>query len=59
MRLVITNKRAYGWIRRRRRIEIRIQTLLSIAKRCATHIHLPANSLAHGDSLYDESGLPG
>lgn len=59
MRLVITNKRAYGWILSRRRIERQLQALLSIAKDCADHIRLPATSLAHGDSLYDENGLPG
>lgn len=59
MRLVITNKRAYGWIQRRRRIERQLQALLSIANECAAHIRPPATSLAHGDSLYDENGLPG
>lgn len=34
------------------------ERLLAIGKDCAAHIKEPYRSIAHGDLLYDERGLP-
>ena len=34
------------------------ERLLYIAKNCATHLKEPFRSADHGDSLYDQIGLP-
>ena len=43
---------------RQKQKEERVQELMAIAQRCAAHIIQPVRAVAHGDILYDASGLP-
>ncbi len=43
---------------RQQQKELRVQELMAIAQRCASHITQPVQAVAHGDLLYDERGLP-
>jgi antitoxin VapB len=36
----------------------RVQRLLALGERCASHMDQPFSSTDHGDLLYDEAGLP-
>ena len=46
-------------VKRSQEKNARLQEMLMIGKRCATHIHHPVTALEHGEMLYDESGMPG
>jgi antitoxin VapB len=45
-------------IRSQRQEEARVQELMTIAQRCATHIAQPVTAQDHGDMLYDDQGMP-
>ena len=46
-------------LRRRQEKEVRLEELMAIGRRCASHIHQPVTALDHGEMLYDETGMPG
>ena len=44
--------------RRERSVEVRIQKLRAIRKRCRSLLKDEPSTVEHGDFLYDENGLP-
>ena len=60
MTTVVLNalRRQRDQIDRQQKREAQVNELMAIAERCAAHIDRPVSSLAHGDLLYDERGMP-
>ncbi|MYB17667.1 MAG: protein transcription factor [Holophagales bacterium] len=44
---------------RRRDLDVRVEELLAIGRRCAESLQPGPSAVEHGDLLYDERGLPG
>ena len=44
--------------KRQRSVEARVRELHAIGQRCARLLRVGTSAVAHGDSLYDEHGLP-
>ena len=43
---------------RRRDLEVRVEELLAIGRRCAESLQRGPSAVEHGDLLYDDHGLP-